>query len=108
MKKLLIAIALLTSMNASALEKDKQMHIGASAAIGVTSQYYFDSYAKSALTCMSVGVAKELYDEVDYGGFSKEDLLADAVGCAIGISGMKIIQVYQDNDALGLGVNFEF
>ena len=53
-------------------------------------------------------MAKELYDEADYGGFSKEDLLADAVGCAIGISGMKIIQVYQDNDALGLGVSFKF
>jgi len=106
MKKLLLAVALFTSLNVTALEKDKQKHIGVSAVIGVTSQYYFDSYAKSALTCMSVGVAKELYDEAD--GFSKEDLLADAVGCAIGISGMKIIQVYQDNDALGLGVNFKF
>ena len=108
MKRLLLVVALFASMNAIALEKDKQKHIGVSAVIGVTSQYYFDSYAKSALTCMSVGVAKELYDEADYSGFSKEDLLADAVGCAIGISGMKIIQVYQDDDALGLGVSFKF
>jgi uncharacterized protein YfiM (DUF2279 family) len=33
---------------------------------------------------MLVGLGKELYDENDYGGFSKKDLMADALGAFSG------------------------
>lgn len=39
---------------------------------------------KAMTLCLAAGLAKELYDEYDYGGFDEKDLLADYVGCLIG------------------------
>ena len=107
MKKLILLTALL-SFNALALDKDKQLHFGVSTAIGAGAQVYHDNVLKSGLSCMGVGVAKEVIDEIDYGGFDEKDLIADAIGCAVGISGVKFIQIYQDGDAVGLGVNLKY
>lgn len=108
MKKLILAIALLTSLSANAIDHDKKLHVGFSAAIGAVSQAYFKDTVKSSLTCIGVGVAKELYDEYDYGGFSKADLLADAAGCALGIIGVKTWQVYSQGDAVMIGYELKF
>lgn len=107
MKKLILLTTLL-SFNALAIDKDKQLHFGVSAVIGAGSQLYFEDTTKSALACMGVGVAKELIDEHDYGGFDEKGLIADTIGCAVGISGVKFIQIYQDGDAVGLGVNLKY
>ena len=107
MKKLILLFAL-ASFGSQAVEQDKVLHFGVSTAIGAGSQLYFEDTTKSALTCMGVGVAKELMDEADYGGFDEKDLIADAIGCAVGISGVKFIQIYQDGDAVGLGVNLKY
>lgn len=107
MKILIIAILLLLTA-CSNIAKDKQMHTIGSAGIGAVAQAITHDVVKSSIVCIGVGVSKELYDEYSYGGFDTKDLLADAVGCAIGIAGVKVIQVYTDGDAVGVQFNSEF
>lgn len=90
MCRLLLALLLLCSTQAlAAPEYDKRMHIAASATIAASLYVVVERKNKSHWYtfggCMAVGVAKEVYDELDYGGFSGGDLAADAVGCLAGI-----------------------
>lgn len=97
------------SMTATAeVQEDKIKHAGVSMVIGASAEAITENVLQASTICMAVGTAKEVYDELDYGGFSTGDLIADAIGCAIGISGVKLIQVYQDNDALGVSFNYNF
>ncbi len=65
-------------------QTDKQLHILASG--WVVSELSDNLQEPQAFSwCMGIGVAKELYDEWNYGGFSPEDLVADAIGCGLGI-----------------------
>ncbi|MCY9861313.1 hypothetical protein OTK49_02130 [Vibrio coralliirubri] len=73
------------SFSASAMDNDKIMHLTASSAIGFAANGYFDNHQDALVTCLSVGLAKEIYDEIDYGGFSGQDLVADAIGCGLGV-----------------------
>ncbi|MGD1527139.1 hypothetical protein [Vibrio owensii] len=88
MRNLLIFFAVLSlfSTSAFALEKDKKQHLAVSAAISFATQSVVDDYRISMATCATVGLAKEIYDEVDYGGFSERDLVADLIGCGAGIA----------------------
>lgn len=83
MKKLLLPLILL-SASAGAVEQDKVLHAGVSTVIGGIAYTYTESWTKSMSACMAVGLAKELIDEHDYGGFDTQDLVADGVGCVLG------------------------
>ena len=99
MKKLLITLLLITSLNASLLnEDDKQMHIGATTffsfagnalaykELGFTRN---ESWFVGFLVGMTVGLAKELYDSRDGGtGFDSRDMQANAIGSIIGTTGV--------------------
>ena len=80
MGKLIILLALL-SFNVSSASNDKIKHFAASAVIGAGAQYYFNNWRYSSVTCLSVGIVKELTDST----IDHKDLLYDAVGCATGI-----------------------
>lgn len=108
MKKLILAVALLTSVSASALEKDKQLHLGVSTVIGATAQIYFEDMAKASLLCIGAGIAKEAIDEYRYGGFDGKDLMADAAGCVLGVVGIKGVQIYTQGDVTMIGLDFKF
>lgn len=84
-KTLLTSLLLSAPMFVSAeVPKDKLLHVGASYAVGNVAYVFTQDPVKYSVACMSVGLAKELYDEYDYNGFDEKDLLADAVGCALG------------------------
>ena len=104
----LILLALLLPITTHAVGKDKKLHFGFSAAIGAVAQGYTENVYYSGAICMGVGVAKEAYDEYSYGGWSWGDLLADGIGCGLGIGGIKWIQIYNDRDAYGVGVDIDF
>ncbi|MBF9003183.1 MULTISPECIES: hypothetical protein [Vibrio] len=65
-------------------QNDDKQHTGASFVIGAASEVYFDNLIYSNATCMTVGLAKEVRDQIAYHGFSKSDLGYDAVGCITG------------------------
>lgn len=115
MKKILsIGIsAILLSPTASAeLEKDKVLHFGVSFGAGkILNQRVFDDYRYSLATCFALGVGKELYDEIDYGGFDEKDLLADALGCGFGVWVDEAFfqdHVSFDFDHKGFNLDFEY
>ncbi|AGG57811.1 hypothetical protein VPBG_00039 [Vibrio phage helene 12B3] len=86
MNKLHLAIlTLLISGNVYAIDHDKKLHLGVSTAIGAFTQYQVDDWKNSMAVCGSVGLVKEVVDEVRYGGFDTEDLAYDMVGCSIGV-----------------------
>lgn len=84
-KLLTVLILLILSTPTIALEKDKQMHIAASTAISSLTYVATENWKISFGACMAVGVAKEVMDEVRYGGFDTEDIAANAIGCIVGI-----------------------
>jgi len=102
MRTLAIAALLLcVPMTALGLAEDKIKHASVSAAITVSARQVFDDtdspWLYAHASCLAVGVAKEIYDEIDYGGFDMEDLAADAAGSLAGSllgmqfeSGMKL------------------
>lgn len=73
------------SFGAHSVESDKKMHFAVSAGLGFAANSIMDDYRYSMASCMAVGVAKEVYDEIDYGGFSEKDLVADLLGCGVGV-----------------------
>ncbi len=76
---------------------DKQLHFGVSAAIGFASYSVLDKN-EAFLACSSVGLMKELYDEYDYGGFDKNDMVMNLIGCGIG---------YAVGDKIGFKINLD-
>lgn len=92
MKKAIFSLLALTaSSNAFAIEDDKIMHFTFSYAIGTVSSHFISNPFTSLAACNSIGAAKELYDEIDYGGFSKDDMIANFAGCATGMISYKLI-----------------
>lgn len=88
MKKLILTMSMVLSLNANALEPDKIKHIGASTVIsGMAYGFYklngftrSEAYRYAFLTSMAVGIGKELIDDhIDRG-----DLAADALGSMLG------------------------
>lgn len=89
----LINILLFSSAQVSANDEstDNALHLGASTLIGGASQYYFQNWKYSMATCVSVGLAKEIYDEADNSNFSKKDLALDGIGCTLGVLASSLI-----------------
>lgn len=91
------------SVTAQAIDYDKKLHIGVSTVIATTVYIKTTSWQDTMTVCLGVGLAKELYDEVSYGGFDTKDLAADLVGCGLGIAlGHTTLQLWQSGDATGL------
>ena len=93
MKKfVLTTILALATMNASAEDftgKDKQKHFVGSMLMSAGAAALFNNpqdNIKPFSACMTVGLLKEVNDSYrrDGSGFSRNDLLADAVGCYTG------------------------
>lgn len=56
-------------------------------------------------TCVGFGLAKEIYDN----GFSEKDLLADLVGCSVGVLlGDTALKVWSQDDSIGIQYNLRF
>ena len=92
MKYLFILFLISFNLNAQfLLEHDKQLHIGGTYIISsATSSYVLnktDNRSKALLIGFGVGftagLAKEIWD-INYGNPSVEDLVADAIGSALG------------------------
>ena len=123
MKKLTIASVIVAStfanMAQAEIQKDKKLHFTVSTVIGGVTHSLVDDvqvggitipdYIVSSSVCMGVGLAKELYDEQSYGGFSKKDLLADAIGCAAGITFSEFaIKPLINSDSAGISISGKF
>lgn len=102
----LVAITLLiASSQAFAVEEDKVKHFAISSAIGASMQLYTENWKTSMATCVGVGLAKELYDN----GFSEKDLVADLVGCSVGVLlGDTALKVWSQDDSIGIQYNLRF
>ena len=90
MKSIIVFIALiLLSQNAFSLdvkERDKQKHIAVSTVISSSIKSYTGNSAIAFGSCMAIGTAKELYDDMQPNNkFDKEDMLANLIGCGIGL-----------------------
>lgn len=88
-KAVLFTCGLLVAGNASAVdwrEKDKQQHLTVSTGIAAITYGATNSAWVSFGACIGAGLAKELYDQQDYGEFSSEDMQANAIGCGIGMA----------------------
>ncbi|MEA5357590.1 hypothetical protein VB319_27035 [Vibrio parahaemolyticus] len=113
-KKYFLCFLLFVSENALSanVDDDKILHFGASTAIGFASQSFFEDKDSGFYTCAAVGVAKELYDEVDYGGFDTNDMVMNLVGCAVGtVIGDELgfkIGMSKIGDANMLSINYSF
>lgn len=97
---LLLTSVLTTQALAVDIQKDKVYHFGVSTALGVAAKMAIEEEGlpwKSFGLAMLPGLAKEIYDAKRTGGsgFSKSDLLADALGAALGITIGKTIITFQ-------------
>ncbi len=54
--------------------------------------------AVSASVSLSAGIAKEVYDELDYGGASYKDFVFDIAGVAVGVVAALLIDVALDDE----------
>ncbi len=89
---------------ADAFPDDKIQHMSISATLSFSALRVFDDYDNSWLyahaSTLAFGIAKELYDEFDYGGFSKRDLVADFLGS---LAGSFLYHQFES----GLGIDFD-
>ncbi|HHJ3076532.1 TPA: hypothetical protein ACPVZG_000322 [Vibrio parahaemolyticus] len=84
-KGVIAALVGFICIGASAMDEDKVKHLATSSVIGFTANGIFQDYETALASCVAIGVAKEVYDQIDYRGFSGSDLAADALGCGIGV-----------------------
>lgn len=108
LKKSLILLILFFSINANAIEKDKVKHVSYSYVIGTGSELYFDNPIKSMTLCSSVGLGKEIYDQIDYNGFDHKDLMYDVIGCGLGVLTGNLINFYVDDKNVFISYNYQF
>jgi len=72
MRILIILILTVTSPTASAIEQDKALHYGVSLGVSTVTTVALNHYNVNQVgykgfgICMGVGLAKEIYDEIDY------------------------------------------
>lgn len=85
MKHLFLFMIILINSQALALEDDKHYHLLSSAFLG--SQFYEQTEDRmlSFTSCSLIGLGKEVMDEIDYGGADYKDVIANSVGCYLGV-----------------------
>ncbi|MGR5347369.1 hypothetical protein [Vibrio mediterranei] len=79
--------------SASIYDKDKQLHVGVSAAMGTSFSLLSLELESSLGYCLAVGTAKELYDMHSYGVFDHHDLAFDFLGCAAGVAIGEVLSI---------------
>lgn len=92
----------------------RKAHLIYSAGMGAVGQYAFPRHSWAVFgACTAIGVAKEAYTYKNkpepgyrHGLFSRNDILADATGCALGVLGVKGIQVYHNGFRLSYTKDF--
>ena len=77
----LVALAL----PASALEEDKVKHRKVEFVVGLLAKSFIREEKKALAACLTVGLLKEVHDQIEGSHISGRDLLADAVGCYAGV-----------------------
>ncbi|MDC5812481.1 hypothetical protein OPW07_22400 [Vibrio europaeus] len=94
--------------------KDKLYHLSGSALLGFGTNYVLKDWRHAFGTCVTIGLAKEIYDEVDYGGGSTADMAYNIIGCGIGVGvgeslGVKMAFVPERNlDGFMIAVRYDF
>lgn len=94
--------------------EDKLYHLGVSTVIGFSANYVMEDWRYALGACTAVGLAKEVYDQLDYGGASIGDLAYDVVGCAIGVStseylGIKMAVIPEKNqNGFTIALQYDF
>lgn len=81
--------------------RDKALHFGVSGALAAggygAGAIVFDERwqraTSGAALALSLGIAKEVYDEIDYGGASYKDMVFDVAGTAVGLTAAWLIDV---------------
>ncbi len=64
----------------SQIGEDKLYHFAAGAYSGYTGYKVFKTPESPIVSAFAIGFAKEVYDEITYGGFDDADLLATTLG----------------------------
>ena len=62
------------------IEKDKQLHFAAGVISGYVGEKVFNTPESPIISAFAVGLGKEIYDEISYGGFDDFDLFATTLG----------------------------
>lgn len=86
MRTLFLATAIFFSMTTQAVETDKVLHFGASTLIGTASYNLTGDWRYALAGCLAVGLVKEGVDQYRYQGFDGKDMLANALGCNLGVA----------------------
>jgi len=124
MKTKLTIIALLITVSLQAqIDVDKKYHAGAGMVIGTWGTFAGNSLEltpeKSALfgigSVAVAGIGKELWDEIEYGGFDIKDVGATMIGGVVGVGltyvGLKIFKkpakVYADVSKRGFEIGYK-
>jgi putative lipoprotein len=79
--------------------RDKALHFGVSGALaaggyGAGSLVFEERWKRAgvgATVALTAGIAKEAYDEVDYGGASYKDFVFDVAGTCVGVAAAWLI-----------------
>lgn len=113
MKKLItLCLLLIGSYNSYAfdLPKDKQLHLEVSSMIGIGTYYTMHNSTnfERVTACTSVGIAKEIYDEYSYGGFSYNDIKYDIIGCVIGVYTTNALNVMINDDTITVSYKLKY
>lgn len=109
--KRMICVLILVCMSTSstmALEQDKVKHVAASTAISGGIITATNNVWLGVGSCMGVGLLKEGYDNIQEGNkFDMEDMVANGVGCALGIPiGKTGNRIFFDGKSIGYKINF--
>jgi len=78
-----LVFLLVSSLAHAGIEEDKLLHFSFSFGFGASFGMIYSPQKACAISLIP-GIAKEIYDKLDYGLFSFEDIVADAVGGCIG------------------------
>ncbi len=78
--RLIIGATLLSTFTFAQIEKDKQLHFAAGLLTGYVGEKLFDTPESPIISAFAVGLGKEIYDEISYGGFDDFDLFATTLG----------------------------
>ena len=78
--RLIIGATRLSTFAFAQIEKDKQLHFAAGVISGYVGEKVFNTPESPIISAFAVGLGKEIYDEISYGGFDDFDLFATTLG----------------------------
>ena len=78
--RLIIGATLLSTFAFAQIEKDNQLQFAAGVISGYVGEKVFNTQESPIISAFAVGLGKEIYDEISYGGFDDFDLFATTLG----------------------------